>query len=128
MDRTMRTPLGRVRSKGSAKSGTEHFIGERVSSVALAVLSIWFLVLALSGLGGGFDAARALLTHPANAVAMILFVIASFYHMQLGLTVIVEDYIARPLTRSALLVLNAFICWAFAALGVFAILKISLGV
>ena len=122
-----RTPLGKARGLGSAKSGVGHFIGERVSSVALVPLVLWAVWSALSLAGGTYDDAQIWLHSPINAGLVVLMALAGFYHMQLGMRVIIEDYIARHSTRAVLLLANLFFCWGAGVLTVLAILKVALG-
>ena len=122
-----RTPLGRARGLGSAKSGVGHFIGERVSSVALVPLVPWGIWAALGLAGGSFDDAVSWLKSPINASLTILLALTGFYHMQLGMRVIIEDYISKPGTRAALLLLNLFFCCAAAVLTVLSVLKVAAG-
>jgi succinate dehydrogenase / fumarate reductase membrane anchor subunit len=118
-----RTALGRARGLGSAKHGVGHFIAERVTSVALIPLVLWAgIVLAR----GGYDGARAWLASPVNAVLVVLLVVAGFYHMRIGMRVIVEDYIHKPRSKAVLLIANAFLCWAATALTVICLLKVAL--
>jgi succinate dehydrogenase / fumarate reductase membrane anchor subunit len=127
MTDSLRTPLGQVRGRGSANGGTGDFIAQRVSGVALAVLGPWFAISAALYLRGGFDQARTFLSQPLAAVAAILLVLAVFYHARIGMQTVIEDYIHKAGARTALALLNTFVAIAFAAAGVFAILKISLG-
>ena len=122
-----RTPLGRARGLGSAKSGVGNFIGERVSSVALVPLVLWAVWAAVGLAGGSFNDAVAWLRSPINATLTILLTLAGFYHMQLGMRVIIEDYIARHSTRTALLLLNLFFFGAAAVLTVLSVLKVAVG-
>jgi len=121
-----RTPLGRARGLGSAKHGVGHFIGQRVSAVALIFLMLWGVWSALVLAGGGYAAAFVWLRSPVNAALLILTVLAAFYHMQLGMRVIVEDYIPRPATKAALLIANLFVCYGGAALTIVCLLKVAL--
>ncbi len=121
-----RTPLGRARGLGSAKSGVGRFIGERVTAVALLFLVTWGVWSALTLARGGFDGAIHWLGSPVNAVLLLLLAIVGFYHMQIGMTVIIEDYIGKPVTKALLLIANAFVCWGAMALTVVCILKIAL--
>ena len=89
----LRTPLKNVRGIGSARGGTHHFIVQRVTAVALVPLTLWFVWLALSLMHLDYAAARALIGHPCNAVLMIAFIVATFWHAQLGLQVVIEDYV-----------------------------------
>jgi succinate dehydrogenase / fumarate reductase membrane anchor subunit len=122
-----RTPLGRARGLGSAKSGVAHFIGERVSSVALVPLVLWGMWAALGLAGGSFNDAVAWVRSPINASLTILLALTSFYHMQLGMRVIIEDYIERHATKAALLLLNLFFCCAAAVLTALSVLKVAAG-
>ena len=88
-----RTPLGHARGLGSAKHGVGHFIGQRVSAFALLGLTIWGAWSAVTIAPGGYDGARAWLASPINAALIVLLVVTGFYHAQLGMRVIVEDYI-----------------------------------
>jgi succinate dehydrogenase / fumarate reductase, membrane anchor subunit len=121
-----RTPLGRARGLGSAKSGVGRFIAERASAAALVPLLLWS-VLALRTLGAGdFEGASAWLRSPVNATLTALLGGVGFYHMQLGMRVIIEDYIHRPASKTGLLLLNAFVCGAGGALTIVCILKVAL--
>lgn len=123
---SFRTPLGRARGLGSAKDGVGRFIGERVTSVALLFLVIWGAWAALTLARGGYDGAVHWLGSPVNAALMVLLAIAGFLHMQVGMAVIVEDYIERPATRAALLLINAFVCSGGLAVTVVCLLKVAL--
>jgi succinate dehydrogenase / fumarate reductase membrane anchor subunit len=122
-----RTALGRARGLGSAKHGVGHFIGQRVSAVALLLLTLWGVASALSVAAGGYDGARAWLASPVNATILSLLIIVGVYHAGLGMRTIIEDYIERPVTKAALLILNAFVGWGAAALALVSILKVTFG-
>jgi succinate dehydrogenase / fumarate reductase membrane anchor subunit len=121
-----RTPLSRARGLGSAKHGVGQWIGERVSAVALVPLTLWgaFGVLRLAA--GDYGFAVAWISQPLNATLMVLLIAISFWHMHAGLRVVVEDYIHKTLTKSALLLLNLFVCGLAGALAIFSILKVAL--
>lgn len=128
MAREMRTAFGRVRGHGAGHGGTGHFIGERVSSIALLILTPWFVIsLALSMRAPSYVAAIDFLSDPLNAIVTILFIATSFYHMGLGMQVVVEDYIARPATKAALLLINFLLLAALAAAAIFAVLSVNFG-
>jgi succinate dehydrogenase / fumarate reductase membrane anchor subunit len=123
---TVRTPLGQVEGLGAAHSGTEHFAKQRATAVALVPLAIWFVVSALSLIGGERSDAVAFFAQPLNAILMALFVIAAMMHMTLGIQMIIEDYIERHATKLVLLLLNKFFAWVVGAAAIFALLKIAL--
>ncbi len=121
----VRSPLGRARGLGASKHGVGHFIAQRVTAIALVILVIWGLGGALALARGDYDSASAWLRSPVNAALASLLAFAAFWHMQLGMRTIIEDYFARPGTKGALLVLNMFVCWLAGALTVLAILKVA---
>lgn len=104
-----RTPLARVRGLGSAKSGTGHFVAQRVSALALVVLMPLFLVMLAKNAGAGYEAASAFIGSPFGAILTLLAITAALYHMRLGLQTVIEDYIYRPATKAALLIANTFV-------------------
>lgn len=125
---SMRTALGRVRHHGAGGEGTGHFIAVRATSIALAILAPWFVVTAALSLGEGYRGAIDFLTSPINAVGVILLIAIGFYHMSVGMTEVILDYIHRPLTKMLLLFLNAFAPLALGAGAVFAVLMVNFGV
>jgi len=120
-------PLRRVRGLGSAKSGTEHWWHQRVTSVALVPLSLFVVVLMASLIGEDHAAAVARIGHPAVATGLILTLGAVAWHMQLGMRVIIEDYIHGHGWKVAALIANGCFAVVIAVAGVFAVLSISLG-
>ncbi|HET9482599.1 MAG TPA: succinate dehydrogenase, hydrophobic membrane anchor protein [Xanthomonadales bacterium] len=127
MSAQLRTPLARVRGLGSAKSGTHHWLVQRLTSIALLPLTVWFLYAALELVGGEYADARSFLAQPWNAVLMAAFVLMLFYHAKLGIQVILEDYVHLRWLEVTSQMINLFAC-AFAALvALFAIVRIALG-
>jgi succinate dehydrogenase / fumarate reductase membrane anchor subunit len=121
-----RTPLSRARGLGSAKDGVSRFIAERATSVALVPLSLWAIYAVLRVAPAGYEGAVVLLQSPVNAVLASLLIAVSAAHMEMGMRVIIEDYIHKHGTKIVLLLLNAGACWLGGALGVFSILKVAL--
>jgi succinate dehydrogenase / fumarate reductase membrane anchor subunit len=122
----IRSPLGRARGMGSSKHGVGHFIAQRVTAVALVLLIAWALLAAISLADGSYESAAAWLHSPVNAALACLLAFAAFWHMQLGMRTIIEDYFAKPGTKGVLLVLNIFIGWLGGALTILSILKVAL--
>lgn len=124
----MRTPLGKVRNHGAGAAGTGHFIAQRSTGVALALLAPWFVVnAALSLKGGNYLGAIDFLTQPLNAIGVILLVLIALYHMWIGMQEVILDYIHRPFTKVLLLLLNTFGLIALGAGAVFAVLMVNFG-
>ena len=120
-----RTPLSRARGLGAAKHGVTHWISERVGAVALVPLTLWGVFAVLRLAAGDYDFAVAWISQPLNAVLMVLLLGISFWHMASGMRVVVEDYIHVSLNKSALLILNLFVCGLAGALSIFSILKVA---
>ena len=124
----MRTPLGRVRGLGSAKTGTEDFWHQRLTAMANIPLVIAGVVIVISLVGRNHAAAAQILGSPLIAILMLLFIISVTYHMRIGMQVIIEDYVHEETSKIALMVLNTFYTIAVALVSAFAILKLSFGV
>ena len=124
---SMRTALSRVRYLGSAKSGTDHFWKQRVSSVALVPLTIVVIFIVIGIMGRNHAAAAQILGSPFVAITLIMFVITSAYHMWLGMQVVIEDYVHSDL-KLTLIMINTFFCFAVGLSSVYALVKLSFGV
>ena len=124
----MRTPLGRVRGYGSAKSGTEDFIRQRLTAIANIPLTIGAVLIVTSVIGRNHAAVAQILGSTPVAIVMLLFIISVFYHMRIGMQAIIEDYVHEERAKYALLILNTFFTIAAGFSSIYAILKLSFGV
>ena len=124
----MRTPLGRVRGLGSAKSGTGHFWHQRLTALANVPLTIGFIAILMSLLGRGHAAVVQILGSPLVAIVMLLFIGSATYHMKLGMQVIIEDYVHDEKWKFAAVIANIFFAVAVGLAAVYAIVKLSSGV
>jgi succinate dehydrogenase / fumarate reductase membrane anchor subunit len=125
---SMRTPLGRVRGHGSAKSGTGHFIHQRLTAIANIPLTIAAVLIVVSLIGHNQAGVRQILGSTVVAIVMLLFIISISYHMKIGMQVIIEDYVHDERTKYALLILNIFFAVAVGFSSIYAIIKLSYGV
>ena len=121
----MLNPLSRVRGLGSAKEGVEHWWVQRVTAVALVPLLVWYVVSLVSLIGADHDRVVEWLQSPFVAVASVLLIIALFHHAQLGVQVVIEDYVHKPGRKTLLLLVNKFAAAVLGATAVFAVLKIA---
>ena len=124
---SLKTPLGRVRGLGTAKDGTHHWWLQRLTAVATIPLIIWLMVSIVALAGGEQADVAAWLENPLAALLMVLFALAAFWHMKLGLQVVIEDYIAGEGLKIAFLMINNFACIAIAIAVVLATLSLHLG-
>ena len=122
-----RTPLANAKGLGSAKEGVGHFIKQRVSAIALVVLVPWFILSAVFACRAGYPGAVHWMSQPLNAIGLILLSGAAFFHMRLGMQVVIEDYIGKAGTKQALLILNTFVSIALFAAVAMSVLKIWIG-
>jgi succinate dehydrogenase / fumarate reductase membrane anchor subunit len=123
-----RTPLGRVRGLGSARSGTGHFWHQRVTAVSNVPLVIAFVLILVSLLGRSHAAVVQILGSPLVATVMLLFIASITYHMRLGMQMIIEDYVHDEKWKIAAVIANTFFAIAVASAAIYALLKLSFGV
>lgn len=123
---SLRTPLGRVLGLGTAKEGTGHFWGQRVSALGLLLLGLWFVASMLTMPGFSYSDAVAFVAAPLNAVLLLLLTITMAYHSTLGVQVVIEDYVHSHGLKLAALIIIRFAHVLFAAAAIYAILKIGL--
>ena len=120
-----RTPLAKARGLGAAKSGVGPFIAQRVSAVALLILvPIFTWSLAKHGFAD-YDAARDWIASPLGAIVTLLTLTAAFYHMRLGLQVVIEDYIQAPGPKIALLLANTLLVAGLWLATLYAVLSVA---
>lgn len=122
----LKSPLARARGLGSAKDGVEHWIAQRVTSVANIPLTLWLLFSLFDGVGTDYETFVAWLSLPWNAVLMILLVISSFYHAYLGAQVVIEDYVHNEAFKIIKLLGQKFYFLAAGITCIFCVLKIAL--
>ncbi len=124
---SLRSPLGVALGAGSAKEGVRHWWAQRLSALALVLLAVWFVVSVLALPSHGYATVSAWMRQSSTAVLLILFVVTAAWHSQLGVRVVVEDYVHGSGMKSLTLALVTFFHVAVAVAGVFAILKVALG-
>lgn len=122
---SLRSPLGQVRGLGSAKEGVHHWWAQRVTAVALVPLSIWLVASIVQLSGAGYAGFVAWFANPIHATVMILLLAATFHHAQLGVQVVVEDYVPGHGPRIVINMLVKFLCYGLAALGIVSILVVA---
>lgn len=123
---SLRTPLARASGLGSARSGVEHWWTQRVTAVALVPLTVWLTASIVAHAGDDHATLLAWLGSPVQTVLIVLLLIALFWHMALGLQVVIEDYVHSGMKIPLLLAVR-FGSLALAVIGILAILRIAFG-
>lgn len=123
--RDLRSDLARVRGLGSAKEGVAHWWAQRLTALALVPLALWFVGSVVSLVGASQGAVLRWIGSPVSAVLMISLLIAVFHHTQLGLQVVIEDYVHHAGVRIALLIIVKGAAFLLALAGVLAVLQIA---
>lgn len=122
----LRSSLGRVRYLGSAKKGTEHWVSQRVTSIALLPLTVWFVISMVALAGASYVETVLWLAHPLNAVLMIALLGLTFHHTASGLQVVVEDYLRPERWKIAAILAIRGLCWIGFLATAFAVLRVAL--
>ena len=123
--RALCSPLGRVRGMGSAKSGTHHWWMQRVTSIALLPLTLWFVVSMIGLVGASYLETLLWIAQPLNAVLMLVLIGLTFHHMAAGLQVVVEDYVRDEFKRIAFVLVIKATSLLMALASGFAVLRIA---
>jgi succinate dehydrogenase / fumarate reductase membrane anchor subunit len=121
----MRTPLSRARGLGSAKHGVDHWWIQRATAVALVPLTVWFIASLIVIARSDYKAVVVWLQIPLVTIFMALLLVALFHHMALGLQVVAEDYVHSDRVKIPMVLAMRLACFALAAAGVYAILRIA---
>jgi succinate dehydrogenase / fumarate reductase membrane anchor subunit len=124
--RDLRTPLSRVKGLGSAREGTGHFWHQRLTALMMIPLALW-IGFCIASLPADYATLAAWVRQPLVTVALVLLIIAVFYHAQLGLQIVIEDYVASHAGRTLVLLISNLLCLLFGTVGVISVLKISFG-
>ena len=124
---SLRSPLSKVKGLGSAKAGMHHWWLQRVTALALIPLTIWFVVSVMCIAAAGYEDAVVWVMRPVNTVLLLLFTVVTLHHAQLGLQVVIEDYVSCEWKKISSVILVKFLAALLAVIGVVSIMRISLG-
>lgn len=122
-----RSPLGKVRGLGSAKDGTAHWWAQRVTAVALVPLGIWFVINLLMLVGEGRGPVLDWFRSPVSATLTVILIAAVYHHAQLGLQVVIEDYVHNESVKLALVLFVKAASLILAGIGIVSVLRITFG-
>ena len=121
----MRSYLSRARGVGAAGSGIHHWWAERVTAIALVPLTVWFVYAVLHLLGAPQPAVHRFVASPVNTVMLLALVAMTFHHMQLGLQVVMEDYIDSQKWQAIAILLNKAVALILGLLCAVSILRMA---
>ena len=119
------TNIGKVRGLGSAQEGAHHWITQRVTAVGNLMLLAWLIFSLLRLPNYEYELMVEWLSSPLVAVPMMLMLISIFWHLRLGLQVLIEDYIPDHGMKFGLILFLNFFAIGGAALGIFAVAKVA---
>lgn len=122
---TLRTPLARARGLGAAHNGTHHWWVQRLTAVALVPLLLWFVISMTSLASAEYETVAGWLAAPFNAIMMLALIVALFHHLQLGLQVVIEDYVHGHGRKFLALIAVKFGSALLAIAAIFAVLKVA---
>lgn len=125
---SMRTPLGRVRNLGAGHSGTTDFWRQRITSVALLLLTVPVIVIVVMLVGRNHAGAAQILGSPVVAIILLLYIGTTAWHMRIGMQVVIEDYVHNEKLKLVSIMANNFFCAVIALTSAYAIFKLSSGV
>ena len=127
MNSDLRTPLARARGLGSARVGVHHWWAQRLTAIALIPLVVWFAISLVMMSGADYGAVRAWIGSPMVMVLLILTIAVGLHHGQLGLQVVIEDYVHGDGSKLALIVAVRFVAVLFGLAAIVAVLRIGFG-
>jgi succinate dehydrogenase / fumarate reductase membrane anchor subunit len=127
MNSDLRTPLARARGLGSARAGVHHWWAQRLTAIALIPLVVWFAISLVMMSGADYGSVRAWIGSPVVMVLLILTIAVGLHHGQLGLQVVIEDYVHGDGSKLALIVAVRFIAVLFGLAAIVAVLRIGFG-
>ena len=124
---SLRSPLARARGLGAAHNGTHHWWAQRLTAIALLPLLLWFAVSVTSLAAADHATAVTWLRAPVTAILMLAVIAALFHHMQLGLQVVIEDYVHGHAGKFVALIAVKYGSVLLAIAAAFAVLKVAFG-
>lgn len=122
----MRSDIKKAVGLGASGDGSHHWWVQRVSALLLIPLTLWLAFCLLQAMFMDIDEARIWLAQPFTAVALALFVLVALYHGQLGMQVVIEDYISHKGWRIAIILFFKGLCLVAACAAIFSILRVAL--
>jgi succinate dehydrogenase / fumarate reductase membrane anchor subunit len=122
----LRSPLGRARGLGSARAGSHHWWAQRLTALALVPLTLWFIFSVIHLAGASHQVVIDWLSRPLTLGLMLALIIATFHHLQLGVQVVIEDYVNDERMKIGAVLAVKALCVLLALICIISVLKIGL--
>ena len=122
----LRSPLGRARGLGSARAGSHHWWAQRLTALALVPLTLWFIFSVIHLAGASHQVVIDWLSRPLTLGLMLALIIATFHHLQLGVQVVIEDYVNDERMKIGAVLAVKALCVLLALVCIISVLKIGL--
>jgi succinate dehydrogenase / fumarate reductase membrane anchor subunit len=122
----LRSPLGRARGLGSARAGSRHWWAQRLTALALVPLTLWFIFSVIHLAGAPHQAVIDWLSTPLTMGLMLALIVATFHHLQLGVQVVIEDYVHDERVKIGAVLAVKALCVLLALVCIVSVLKIGL--
>jgi succinate dehydrogenase / fumarate reductase, membrane anchor subunit len=119
------TSIGQVRGLGSAKHGSQHWIMQRFTALGNVLLTLWLVGSLLLLPNFEWETVAAWLSQAVVALPMMLMLVSIFWHVRLGLQVLIEDYVHDAGLKFATITLLNFYVVGAAAFGIFTVAKLA---
>jgi succinate dehydrogenase / fumarate reductase membrane anchor subunit len=123
---SLRHPLARVKGLGASGEGSHHWWLQRVTAIALVPLSLWFVFSVVGHIGDSHAEVLEWVSNPGIALLLVMFIGFMMYHAQLGVQVVIEDYVHTELVKLGLLLLVKGLALIVGLGGILAVLRVAL--
>ncbi len=123
---SLRNPLARVKGLGPSGEGSHHWWLQRVTALALIPLTIWFLFSFANHVGDDYQTVLNWIGQPYVALLLLLYLSFMFFHGQLGMQVVIEDYVHHEGIKLICLLLTKVVLLVSGLGALFAVLRIAL--
>ena len=124
---SLRSPLGRARGLGSSRSGSDHYWAQRITAVALIPLSLWLVTSLITITASDLSSVKMWVSNPINTSLLLLTLISGLWHGQLGMQVVIEDYVHAPVVKHLALIFTRLVAAFLAISATVSTLKLALG-
>ncbi|MBK20110.1 MAG: succinate dehydrogenase, hydrophobic membrane anchor protein [Rhodospirillaceae bacterium] len=123
---SFRAEIGRVFGLAFSKSSVAHWWVQRLTAVALVPMVLWFVASIAQLAGANIELVREWMSNPVTTVLLILLIVMVFHHAQLGLQVVIEDYVHTEWVKTASITAVKIMATILGLSSLIAVLKIAL--